>query len=111
MNGREKDFASVTDGRALETRKCGHGRVKARNGAPPNSAESFPRTDATRRVGGALLQDRLEESEKDSHHVEGDPFAGIYNACRRSKCCVEVNNFVAVFTLEVELTSRGSLSL
>ena len=32
----------VTDGRALEARKCGHGRVEARNGAPPNAAESLP---------------------------------------------------------------------
>ena len=89
----KEDSTRVTDGRALEARKRGYGRVEARNGAPPNTAESLPRTDATRRIGGALLQDRLEASEKDSHHVEGDPFAGIYSACLRSstvKCCVEV---------------------
>ena len=68
----------------METRECGHGRVEARDGAPPNAAEGFPRTDATRRIGRALLQDGLEASEEDSHHAEGDPFAGIYNACRRS---------------------------
>ncbi len=32
----------TNDGRTLEIRECGYGRVEARNGAPPNAAESVP---------------------------------------------------------------------